>query len=110
MPCATADLDDIRCNDKTLQSESVQQNIWLQFLCLIALNVDPGGGACSISDLLTAAEAQVCHGKAARQRMIQAQVICDNLSVTCTETVCTQPDIIEAAISILVCRIVNTIE
>ena len=110
MPCETANLDDVRCNDANLQSETVQQNIWLQFLCLVALNINPAGGTCGIADLLVAAEAQVCHGKTARQKMIQAQIICDNLSVTCTQPICTKPDIIEAAKSILVCRIVNAIE
>lgn len=110
MPCTTEDLSSIRCNDQTLTGESTQQNIWLQFLCLIAQNVDPAGGECAATDLLSDANTLVCAGGKARQKMIQAQVICDNLEVDCTQPVCYTPDQIEAMISILVCRIVNAIE
>lgn len=90
----------------------MQRYILMQFLCKIALNVDPGGGACGTADLLSAAESLVCAGGgSARQRMIQAQVLCDStMALDCDQPVCTQPDLIEAMISILVCRITNTIE
>jgi hypothetical protein len=43
--------------------------------------------------------------------MIQAQVLCDStMDLDCAQPICTQPDLIEAMISILVCRITNTIE
>ena len=112
MACTTQSLSTVRCNNNTLQGESMQRYILMQFLCKIALNVDPGGGACGSADLLADAEALVCAGGgSARQRMIQAQVLCDStMDLDCAQPICTQPDLIEAMISILVCRITNTIE
>lgn len=90
----------------------MQRQVWLQFLCKVALRVNPGGGACGTANLLADAENLVCAGGgSARQRMIQAQTICEStLDIDCTPPVCTQPDVLEAMISILVCRIVNTLE
>ena len=111
MACTTDTLNAIRCNNNTLQSESMQRYILMQFLCKIALNVDPGGGACVTADLLEEAETLACKGGSARQRMIQAQVVCNStMDVDCSQPICQPPDIIEAMISILVCRITNTIE
>jgi len=112
MACTLDDLIAIRCNDQTLEGPTIQRSVMLQFLCALQTAVDPEAGACDIADLLANAETLVCQGGVARQKMIQAQVICGSEAVAadCSQPVCSQNDIMEAAITILICRLVNYLD
>lgn len=99
----------VGCNASWLEAPMTQRFILMQLLCA-AVNGAGGASECGLDALKAASQDWICQGSPSKLRLIQTQMICENLAdVDCSQPVCWTPLELEGAITYLTCQLLNAL-